>query len=75
MNLLYPMGKDNIKEISEDTYRNLAIEELVEMIAVTAEDKTLVRKVFAGLVCDRETSCYRQEIIKTFLAQKNCAKI
>lgn len=34
MNLLYPYGKDNLCILSDDTYKNLAIDELVQMIAV-----------------------------------------
>lgn len=64
MNLLYPNGKDNLYTVSDDTYQNLAIEELVDMIAVSKEEKELVRKVFRYLPKDETTVNYRQEIFR-----------
>lgn len=70
MNLLYPYGKDNLCEISEDTYKNLAIDELVQMIAVTGEEQELVRKVFKTLPTDKNTCLYRQEILRDLIASE-----
>ena len=64
MNLLYPNGNDNLYTVSDDTYQNLAIEELVDMIAVSKEEKELVRKVFRYLPKDETTVNYRQEIFR-----------
>lgn len=67
MNLLFPYGKEKSWSIPKDTYQNLAIEELVDMIAVTREEKELVRKVFSSLPTDDKTSAYRQEIVRDLL--------
>lgn len=64
MNLLYPNGKDNLYIVPDDTYQNLAIDELVDMIAVTKEEKELIRKVFKNLPTDEATVKYRQEIFR-----------
>lgn len=64
MNLLYPYGKENLCPISDDTYKNLAIDELVQMIAVTSEEQELVSKVLKTLPTDEETCIYRQEILR-----------
>lgn len=76
MNLLYPYGKENIIELSDDTYRNLALDEIVDMIAVTSEDKELIRSVFRCLPTDDRTSLYRQEIIGDLLDSKElCSEL
>lgn len=76
MNLLYPNGKDNCKQLSDEAYQNLALEEIVNMIAVTDADQDIVRKVFKLLPEDKETIVYRQEIIKDFIDNKEiCDKL
>lgn len=70
MNLLYPYGKDNLCTLSDDTYKNLAIDELVQMIAVTSEEQELVRKVFKTLPTDKNTCVYRQEILRDLVSSE-----
>lgn len=67
MNFWYPNGKDNCTEISEDTYKNLALDEIVDMIAVTNDDRALIKNAFSLLPQDKETILFRQEIIKDFI--------
>lgn len=67
MNLLFPFGKENTWNVFEDTYQHLAIEELIDMIAVTKEEKDNVRKVFKILPLDEETVHYRQEILRDLI--------
>lgn len=67
MNLLFPNGKECVREIPADTYRHLALDELVDMIAVTAEDKKVVKDVLTLLPLDERTTLYRQEILKDLL--------
>lgn len=67
MNLLYPNGKEKSINLSEEAYRNLALEEIVDMIAVTDNDRNIVRSVFNLLPQDIETIRFRQEIIKDFI--------
>lgn len=71
MNLLYPYGTDNLWNLSDDTYRNLAIDELVQMIAVTNEEQELVSKVFRTLPTDEKTCLYRQEIVRDLIASED----
>ena len=67
MNLLFPNGKECVRELPADTYRHLALDELVDMIAVTAEDKKVVKDVLTHLPLDERTTLYRQEILKDLL--------
>lgn len=67
MNLLYPNGKENTKEVTGDTFQHLALNEIVDMIAVTNDDKILIRQAFSLLPTDKETVSYRQEIIRDFI--------
>lgn len=67
MNLLYPTGEANVKELPLDTYRHLAIDEIINRIAVTEDDKKIVDKVFRLLPTDVETTFFRQEIFNDFL--------
>lgn len=67
MNLLFPFGKEKTWSIPEDTSQHLAMEELVDMIGVTKEEKDIVRKVFSVLPFDEDTVTYRQEIIKDLI--------
>ena len=76
MNLLYPNGKENCIEISDDIYQNLAIEEIVNMITSNVDNQTLLRKVFKLLPQDKETILFRQEIIKDFIENEEiCDKL
>ena len=52
MNLLYPNGTEHIEKISDTTYQNLAIEEIVDMVGVTKEEKDLIRGVLGVLPKD-----------------------
>lgn len=67
MNLLFPYGKENTWNMPEDTYQHLAIEELVDMVAITKEEKEYVRKIFRILPLDEETVHYRQEILRDLI--------
>lgn len=67
MNLLYPNGKENCKNLSDEAFQNLALEEIVDMIAVTNDDQSIVKGVFKLLPQDFETISFRQEIIKDFI--------
>lgn len=76
MNLLFPYGKDNAIELTEDTYHNLAIDELVDTIGITGDDKRIIKDVFRVLPCDAKTALYRQEILKDFLSdEKFCSDL
>ena len=67
MNLLFPNGEAEVKELSADAYKHLAINEIIEQIAVTEEDQQIVSKVFKKLPSDVETTIFRQEILSDFL--------
>ncbi len=67
MNLLYPNDKENCIKLSDEAYQNLALEEIVDMIAVTNDDQAIVREVFKLLPQDSETIAFRREIIKDFI--------
>lgn len=67
MNLLFPNGEESVRELPVDTYRHLAIDEIIDQIAVTADDKKIIGKVFSTLPTDVETTLFRQEILKDLL--------
>lgn len=67
MNLLFPNGSERVRELSADTYRHLAVEELTGMIAATEEEKAIVRKVFMSMPLDPDISEYRREILTDLL--------
>lgn len=71
MNLLYPKGKECVRELPADTYKHLAIDEIINQIAVTAEEKKLVGDVFHILPNDIDTTIFRQEILADFLADES----
>lgn len=76
MNLLYPNGKEHTKTLSQETYQHLALEELVDLVGVTTEEKTLLRSVFTVIPTDYETVIFRQEILKDFLEEEEfCAEL
>lgn len=74
MNLLFPNGQANARKISEDVYRHLAIEELIDWIGVTTENKNILREVMSSIPQDVETVRYRQEILKDFLNDEELCK-
>ncbi len=67
MNLLFPYENINTTTLTEDAYTHLAIEELVDLIAVTTEEKELLRKTLSVIPCDANTAIYRQEILRDFM--------
>lgn len=76
MNLLFPKGESGARELPLDTYRHLAMEEIIDQIAVTAEDKKLIGKVLRMLPTDVETTLFRQEIFADFLGdEKLCEEL
>lgn len=68
MNLLYCNPDVNRKKLNPDTHRHLAIDELIDMICVTDDDKEIVKDVFSEMTDDTETIKYRQDILRDFLA-------
>lgn len=71
MNLLYPKGKEQAVKLPDDTCQDLAFLELLDMVAVLDVEKELVKKVLSTLPGDEETICYRQEILRDFLANED----
>ncbi len=67
MNLLYPYGNDEKRKVCPDTYRQLALAELVDMIAIKDYDKGLVKAVFEYMPTEVQTIQYRQEILQDFM--------
>lgn len=67
MNILFPNGKDKAIKLSDDTIRSMAIDEIVEMIAVTDEDRKHIKNEMTFLPNDVETIKFRQEMLKDFL--------
>lgn len=67
MNLLYPEGIDRIYKLSEEAYKDLAIEEILEGMFITKEDRDIVRKAFFNIPMDLSTIKYRQDIIKDLM--------
>ena len=68
MNILYPKGKENTKKLSEDSIKDLALNELVEMFSTIDTEKSFALNVLSTLIDDNETIIYRQEIIKDLLS-------
>lgn len=76
MNLLFPYGKENAIELTDETYHNLAIDELVDTIGVTADDKRIIDNLLRILPRDEKTVIYRQEVLKDFLSDdKFCSDL
>lgn len=68
MNILYPNGKEKIKSLSEDTIKDLALNELIDMFSANDAEKAFALKVLSTFVNDVDTIVYRQEIIKDLLS-------
>lgn len=69
MNLLYTdeNSEKSVNVLSDETYLNLAIDEIISMIAVTTDEENLLKKTFTNVPNDYETANYRQEILKDFM--------
>ena len=52
MNLLYPYGKENIKVISEDTWHDLAMDELVGMMTGSDKYALMLKRVLTNIPLD-----------------------
>lgn len=70
MDLLYPAGKERCTSLSKDTYQNLALDELVDMIGITDEEKKLVSGVISVIPEDIDTIRYRQEILRELVSKE-----
>lgn len=67
MNLLYPYGKENVKAISEDTWHDLAMDELVGMMTGNDKYALMLKRVLTNIPLDEKTALYRQDILKDFI--------
>ena len=74
MNLLYCNPNAKRIKLNSDTRRHLAIDELINMIAVTDDDKEIVSSVFSEMTDNTETILYRQEILSDFLSNDSFCK-
>lgn len=70
MNILYPNGKENLKKLSEDTIKDLALDEIIDMFSANDSEKAFAGDVLSTLTND-DTILYRQEIIKDFLSDED----
>ena len=71
MNILYPNGKENLKRLSEDTIKDLALNEIIDMFSANDSEKAFAGNVLYTLTNDDDTILYRQEIIKDFLSDED----
>ena len=71
MNILYPNGKENMKKLSEDTIKDLALDEIIDMFSANDSEKAFAGNVLSTLTNDDDTILYRQEIIKDFLSDED----
>lgn len=67
MNLLCIDEKTKKQSLHPDSYRHLAIDELINMICVTDDDKAIVQNVFSEMITDTETIRFRQSILKDLI--------
>ena len=68
MNLLFCNTEVNKRKLSPDTHRHLAIDELIDLIGVTEDDKDIIKTVFSEITDDPDTIQYRQDILRDFLS-------
>lgn len=70
MNLLFPNGKEAANVIPAETYHDLAIDELVDMLSLSKKDHDIIRGVFSVMPDDPDTVLYRQEILSDLIANR-----
>lgn len=70
MSILFSKGKELAQPVSSDTYAHLALDEIIDMIAIKDNDKKLIRDVFMLYPNDYDTVLLRQEILKDFMVDK-----
>lgn len=76
MSILFPNGKARTKEVSRDTYTHLALDEIVDMIAIKENDRKLIKEIFMVFPNDYNTVISRQEILKDFMTDTSfCAEL
>lgn len=68
MNLLFCNTEVNKRKLNPDTHRHLAIDELIDLIGVTEDDKDIIKTVFSEITDDPDTIQYRQDILRDFLS-------
>lgn len=71
MKFLFPKGKENAIKLTEDSLWHLAVDELIEAIAVQDEDKKYIKEVWSYFPNDYETVRFRQDVIKDLMVDEN----
>lgn len=76
MGLLFKEDDEPVIDLYKDSYKDLAIEELVCAITPEEEERQFFRQVFHQLPARLDTVRYRQEILRDFLLQEDfCREI
>lgn len=76
MGLLFKEENEPVVDLYKDSYKDLAIEELVCAVTPEEEERQFFRQVFHKMPVRFETVRYRQEILRDFLLQEEfCTKI
>lgn len=70
MNLLYIDEKTEKQHLHSDSHKHLAIDELINMICITDDDKAIVQSVFSDMITDSDTIKFRQSILKDLIDNK-----
>ena len=68
MNLLYPDGIDNTQLLSEEAYKDLAIDEILDSMIISKDDREIIRDAFVHIPQSENTIKYRQDIIKDLMS-------
>ena len=68
MNLLYPDGIDNTQLLSEEAFKDLAIDEILDSMIISKDDREIIRDAFMHIPQSENTIKYRQDIIKDLMS-------
>lgn len=76
MSLLYREQNEKTIPVTEECYKDLAIDELIEAITSNTESQKIVKKIFQNIPDSYESVQYRQDVLKDFLANEEmCIKL
>ncbi len=74
MSLLYQTEGEATLQISEECYKDLALEELVTAISAEEAEQKVVRDVISQVPERMETVIYRQDILKDFIENRDMSQ-
>ena len=68
MDILFAENSEKkVVQLRQETIKDLALNEIIESVAVNEKDRPIIRSIFTSIPSDIKDICFRQDIVRDFL--------